>query len=162
MVMEVECKLVPNHTWDFKICVKYVWTADREIRSYSGLSSKTRVRDLPFSTAKLDLSYNQIEELPPGVFDNNPELTILYLYRNQIAQLPPGVFSYNTKLIRLDLDDNQIKELPPGVFANNTELTVLYEGTRETPEHHAVSTEYQITLTSTLGMIHTTLDQWSP
>ncbi|PFX14311.1 Carboxypeptidase N subunit 2 [Stylophora pistillata] len=72
-----------------------------------------------------DLSYNQIEELPPGVFDNNPELTILYLYRNQIAQLPPGVFSYNTKLIRLDLDDNQIKELPPGVFANNTELTVL-------------------------------------
>ncbi|CAH3139380.1 unnamed protein product, partial [Pocillopora meandrina] len=34
-------------------------------------------RHLPFSTEKLDLDDNQIEELPPGVFDNNTELAIL-------------------------------------------------------------------------------------
>ncbi|CAH3158154.1 unnamed protein product, partial [Pocillopora meandrina] len=82
-------------------------------------------RHLPFSTAKLELGNNQIKELPPGVFNNNTELTKLELGNNQIKELPPGVFNNNTELTALELGNNQIKELPPGVFNNNTELTKL-------------------------------------
>ncbi|CAH3165135.1 unnamed protein product, partial [Pocillopora meandrina] len=82
-------------------------------------------RHLPFSTAKLSLAGNQIEELPAGVFSNNNKLLNLSLEGNQIAELPAGVFSNNNKLLNLSLGYNQIKELPPRVFNNNTELIEL-------------------------------------
>ncbi|XP_078357249.1 uncharacterized protein LOC144642133 [Oculina patagonica] len=90
-----------------------------------GKQLKTVPRTLPFSTAVLDLSENQLKELPVESFSNNTEILKLLLSKNQLETLPPSVFGNNTKLELLDLSQNQLKVLPEGVFSNNAKLIYL-------------------------------------
>ncbi|XP_071439439.1 uncharacterized protein [Hetaerina americana] len=51
----------------------------------------------------LDLSYNELETLPPGIFDQQSSLKELILQNNHFRQLPERVFQYvQAKMIRLE------------------------------------------------------------
>lgn len=81
---------------------------------------------IPPTTAKLDLSNNQLNDLSQDIFSNNTHLAWLQLNNNQLRNLPLGVFSNNTKLEKLRLKNNQLKDLPSGIFSNNIQLYRLY------------------------------------
>ena len=61
---------------------------------------------------ELDLSNRNLTELPQGIFDHCPNLTILPLGGNQLTELPFWIFTRCTKLAHLDLHDNHLKTLP--------------------------------------------------
>nr|ABB21160.1 variable lymphocyte receptor A [Eptatretus stoutii] len=73
----------------------------------------------------LDLSYNQLQTLPVGVFDHLVNLDKLYLRQNQLRSLPRGVFDSLTKLTYLTLSENQLQSLPHGVFDQLNDLKTL-------------------------------------
>nr|XP_058942961.1 uncharacterized protein LOC131771203 [Pocillopora verrucosa] len=54
-----------------------------------------------------------------------PAMSKLDISNNQLKELPSGIFSNNTKLSALDISNNQLKELPSGIFSNNTKLYYL-------------------------------------
>ncbi|XP_013409666.1 phospholipase A2 inhibitor-like [Lingula anatina] len=62
----------------------------------------------------LDLSNNQITELPGGVFKPLSRLQVLYISFNQILCVPEGLFWGNQMLSILSLRFNQLKEIPKG------------------------------------------------
>jgi len=59
-----------------------------------------------YNLEHLDLSYNQLKELPPGLFDQQLSLKELILNNNQLIDLPDDMFKTisNLKLIRLDMN----------------------------------------------------------
>jgi Leucine-rich repeat (LRR) protein len=83
----------------------------------------------------LDLTANSLLELPPTVFNNLPNLTVLDLGRqsidkpnaldNQITTLPEGIFSRTTSLVRLNLLGINLTYIFPTVFALLTNLENL-------------------------------------
>ncbi|KAG4072407.1 hypothetical protein HA402_004339 [Bradysia odoriphaga] len=96
---------------------------------------------------RLDLSNNQLDELPEDIFRNNGQLRELQLDSNQIREihvgelrnleslwlpsnkletLPADVFHNNTKMRELKLDDNQLGELHADVFAQLVDLENLH------------------------------------
>ena len=64
----------------------------------------------------LNASSNNIPDLPNGVFNGMSQLTHLDLSNNKIADLPNGVFNDIGRLHFLDLSHNKITGLPNGVF----------------------------------------------
>ena len=68
------------------------------------------------STSTLNLSNNNLNTLPEGVFTGLKNLRRLELGHNQIITLPEGVFEPLTKLKALSLNNNQLITLPEGVF----------------------------------------------
>ncbi|XP_066022374.1 slit homolog 1 protein-like [Pocillopora verrucosa] len=54
-----------------------------------------------------------------------PAVSKLNISNNQLKELPSGIFSNNTKLSFLNISNNQLKELPSGIFSNNTKLYYL-------------------------------------
>ncbi len=55
---------------------------------------------------ELDLSYNHIQTLPPGAFDQLTDLQMLKLRGNSLQTLPKHMFTGLTNLKSLDLKDN--------------------------------------------------------
>ena len=89
----------------------------------------TQIQYNAFTTSLtlLDLEYNQIQELQPGIFDNLPLLKFLLLRYNKISGLQPlymsmipsvGIFNNLSSLQELSLSYNNIQELQPGIFDN--------------------------------------------
>ncbi|XP_066026642.1 relaxin receptor 2-like [Pocillopora verrucosa] len=72
-----------------------------------------------------DLGNNQIEELPPGVFNKNTELTKLQLNNNNLEKIQKGLFDGLTALTRLWLQDNRIETPHKQVFKDLAELNDL-------------------------------------
>ena len=72
----------------------------------------------------MDLSANELTEIPAGLFTGLTSLTEIELAENELSSLDAGVFSGLTALERLGLDDNELSSLPAGLF---TGLAVLEE-----------------------------------
>jgi carboxypeptidase N regulatory subunit len=70
----------------------------------------------------LSLGYNQISELPTGIFDSLTGLNYLYLYDNQISELPDGIFDSLTALNYLELSSNQLTEIDLSGLTNLRDL----------------------------------------
>ena len=97
--------------------------------SVSGHSTLTELKDIDFSSLSklttLDLSENNLEELPAEVFDSLTSLTTLDLGDNSLEELPAEVFNSLTSLITLDLSDNSLADLPDDLLNRLTSLTSL-------------------------------------
>ncbi|XP_061406343.1 slit homolog 3 protein-like, partial [Lethenteron reissneri] len=83
----------------------------------------------------IDLSGNQLQPLPEGVFDHLVNLQQLWSNSNQLtsfrwgelASLPTGVFDKLTQLVHLELQFNQLKtSIPRGAFDNLKSLTHIW------------------------------------
>ena len=66
------------------------------------------------SLRRLDLTNNQLKELPTALFQLQRTITTLYLKGNQLEELPSEIFRL-TALEELDLSNNQLKKLPAEV-----------------------------------------------
>ncbi|XP_019626648.1 PREDICTED: leucine-rich repeat-containing protein 24-like [Branchiostoma belcheri] len=82
--------------------------------------------NIPSDTARLFLSYNNIQNLSYVDFSNLTSLVFLSLSNNNISSLPAGVFSHLTHVKWLDLSDNHITDLPAGVFLHLNHLEWLF------------------------------------
>ncbi len=75
---------------------------------------------------ELNLSNNQLTNLPAGIFTGLTNLQKLYLGGNQLTNLPAGIFTGLTNLQILSLYNNQLTNLPAGIFTGLTNLQKLY------------------------------------
>ncbi|XP_037056808.1 platelet glycoprotein Ib alpha chain-like [Peromyscus leucopus] len=82
-------------------------------------------RALPALTI-LDISFNQLESLSPGVLEGLSQLQELYLQNNNLRSLSPGLFMFTTKLNKLNLANNKMCELPTGLLDGLEDLDTLY------------------------------------
>ncbi|XP_076087168.1 uncharacterized protein LOC143057692 isoform X1 [Mytilus galloprovincialis] len=82
------------------------------------------IRGLTFSglteLLHLDLSKNELGDLPSGVFDQLSSLTFLSLANNSLTVLPKQVFFHLNKLISLDLGYNKILTVGQEIFPVNS------------------------------------------
>ena len=86
----------------------------------------------------LDLNYNQLTTLRPGVFDRLTKLKYLYLNNNSLAVLPDGVFRNNLALATHRLDGNTGANFTPTADAGTdqtvaTGAEVILSGTATGP-----------------------------
>ncbi|VVC30667.1 Hypothetical protein CINCED_3A022443 [Cinara cedri] len=86
----------------------------------------------------LDLSYNQLKEIPRHMFTLMSSLLSLNLSHNpHLALIPVSVFHPLTQLRKLDISFTSIKVLSPELFFKTSSLTHLYiqnNGITELPE----------------------------
>ncbi|XP_036032684.1 platelet glycoprotein Ib alpha chain-like [Onychomys torridus] len=82
-------------------------------------------RALPALTI-LDLSFNQLESLSPGVLEGLSQLQELYLQNNNLRSLSPGLLRFTTKLNKLNLANNKLCDLPAGLLDGLEDLDTLY------------------------------------
>ncbi|XP_049842572.1 leucine-rich repeat-containing G-protein coupled receptor 4-like [Schistocerca gregaria] len=73
----------------------------------------------------VDLSDNQLDGLPAGLFRHNALLTQLKLSGNHIEAIHVDTFKANRLLQELDLSDNPLLELPPGLLQHCPHLRSL-------------------------------------
>ena len=86
----------------------------------------------------VQLNRQGIRRLRSGDFAGLAGLDELELTGNQLPELPPGIFTGLSRLRRLFLSQNQLSELPPGLFRGLSDLRELFlRGNRLT----AVATE---------------------
>ncbi|KOA75063.1 NEAT domain-containing protein [Clostridium botulinum] len=93
----------------------------------------SRLQFLGKNVTALDLTGNEITELPDGVFDNLTKLKKLDIHGNYIKKLPKGIFDKLTELTELHIGMNQFKELPQGIFDRLTKLKQLSIYNMHTP-----------------------------
>nr|AAC53320.1 platelet glycoprotein Ib-alpha [Mus musculus] len=74
----------------------------------------------------LDVSFNKLGSLSPGVLDGLSQLQELYLQNNDLKSLPPGLLLPTTKLKKLNLANNKLRELPSGLLDGLEDLDTLY------------------------------------
>ena len=65
----------------------------------------------------LDLSHTNLEELPPGLFENLVKLSELFLNGNNFKKVPGSLSMLSQSLEYLHLNDNPIKIINAGSFA---------------------------------------------
>lgn len=73
----------------------------------------------------IDLSYNQLERLNEGTFQNLHTLEQLFLGDNSLHYLSQGLFDDLIHLKLLDLHGNCLAKFPPGMFAKLESLETL-------------------------------------
>eukprot|EP01137_Pigoraptor_chileana_P002828 Opistho-2@42206 len=66
---------------------------------------------------RMELSWNQLAHLPPGLFDKLPYLESVFLGSNALVDLPDGLFDKNPLLTTLNLDSNKLTSISSGLFA---------------------------------------------
>ncbi|XP_072929282.1 uncharacterized protein [Epargyreus clarus] len=75
----------------------------------------------------LDISDNQLSEIPVNAFQTIPSLSHLNMSRNpHISILPQNVFSQNQALLTVDLSHMGLKALPVNLFSKNPNLQRIY------------------------------------
>ncbi|CBJ31219.1 Hypothetical leucine rich repeat protein [Ectocarpus siliculosus] len=74
---------------------------------------------------EVSLGYNELTQLPDGVFADLTALRFLYLEENSLTSLPSGAFSGMSLLQRLYLDSNNLSELPEEIFDGLSSLQEL-------------------------------------
>ena len=88
--------------------------------AHKNLTSLEGLQDIPTEVLAqvqiLDLSFNQLQELPIGIFNGLNKLTGLNLSGNKLQILPTGIFDGLNNLQKLYLNNNQLKELPTDIF----------------------------------------------
>ena len=74
---------------------------------------------------ELDLSFNRLTSLEPGIFDGLENIEVLNLRNNLIGFIVPGIFKNLTNLTSLDLSSTGLSSLESGVFDGLENLETL-------------------------------------
>ena len=82
-------------------------------------------RDLPPTTATLDMSRNQLRQLAPGAVDHVRQLVELRLRENSIARIHIGAFEHQRSLQTLDVSGNNLTTLDRDAFRDAVRLLHL-------------------------------------
>ncbi|XP_017482191.1 PREDICTED: peroxidasin-like [Rhagoletis zephyria] len=103
-------------------CPKDCNCFDRTVRCIH-LNLESVPRNISNDVQLIDLRYNQLEDIPPGVFSGLSHITTIYLNDNSIRTLSEDAFVgglINTKVIYLG--SNKIEYIPVGAFQPLTNL----------------------------------------
>ncbi|XP_052046732.1 chondroadherin-like protein [Apodemus sylvaticus] len=93
--------------------------------SHNNLQSLPSLGQALPALTTLDVSFNKLGSLSPGVLEGLSQLLELNLQNNDLRSLPPGLLVPTTNLRKLNLANNKLSELPPGLLDELEELTVL-------------------------------------
>lgn len=75
----------------------------------------------------LDISDNQLSEIPVNAFESIPSLSHLNMSRNpHITMLPQNIFNHNRALLVIDLSYTGMKAIPVNLFSKNLNLEQIY------------------------------------
>lgn len=95
------------------------------------------LKDLGPGVAGIELSSNDITEIPTGLFDKMTGLTHINIYGNKIKTLPKGIFDKNEELSTLWMSGNKLTDLDKDLLAKNTkirEIDLSNNGIKKLPE----------------------------
>ncbi|XP_057632385.1 platelet glycoprotein Ib alpha chain [Chionomys nivalis] len=115
-----ECELTSLQTSEKLSKLENLHLSHNSLQSLPSLG-----RALPALTI-LDLSFNQLGSLSPGVLEGLSQLQELYLQNNNLRSLPPGLLVSTTNLKKLNLANNHLRELPQGLLDGLEDLDTLY------------------------------------
>ena len=96
-----------------------------------GLSTLPEGFVLPRGLSLLNLNENPFSLLPPGLFDDLPELTDLRISYAAALHIHPGMFRNLTALEELGMIQSGIRDLPPGIFSGLRGLKSVWLGGNE-------------------------------
>ena len=95
------------------------------------------LKDLGPGVAGIELSSNDITEIPAGLFDKMTGITHINIYGNKIKTLPKGIFDNNENLSTLWMSGNKLKDLDKDLLAKNKhikEIDLSNNGIEKLPE----------------------------
>ncbi|XP_034942189.1 peroxidasin [Chelonus insularis] len=105
-------------------CPQKCWCYYTSVRCmFQGL---TKIPKIPANTTILDLRFNEIDDLPVGVFHGLKHLDTILLNDNKIKHLKKHTFSGLRNLKILNLHNNHITLIAPGTFAHLPNLRQLH------------------------------------
>ena len=99
----------------------------------------------------IDLSYNNLQDLPSQLFRQLNDLQELRLDFNQISSIPEELFKSQRQIQRIHLDHNKVTSIPKGLFSELNKLEVLH---LENNHITAIDEEAFATDSSSLREIH--------
>ena len=69
---------------------------------------------------------NKLETLPKGIFDKNENLSTLWMSGNKLKDLDKDLLAKNKRIKEIDLSNNGIEKLPEGFVKNASRLAKFY------------------------------------
>ena len=99
--------------------------------SNCNLTDISLLKKLPSTLTSLDVSNNNIKEIPKGLLDGKTNLVNFYIEGNYIKTLPEGLFKDTTNLNWISLASNQLTSIRKEDFAGLKNLTILDLTTNE-------------------------------
>ena len=95
------------------------------------------LKDLGPGVTGIELSSNDITEIPAGLFDKMTGITHINIYGNKLETLPKGIFDKNENLSTLWMSGNKLKDLDKDLLAKNKrikEIDLSNNGIEKLPE----------------------------
>ena len=95
------------------------------------------LKDLGPGVTGIELSSNDITEIPAGLFDKMTSISHINIYGNKLETLPKGIFDKNENLSTLWMSGNKLKDLDPQLLKNNKnlkEIDIANNGIEKLPE----------------------------
>lgn len=95
------------------------------------------LKDLGPGVTGIELSSNDITEIPAGLFDKMTGVTHINIYGNKLETLPKGIFDKNEDLSELWMSGNKLKNLDKDLLAKNKkikEIDLSNNGIEKLPE----------------------------
>lgn len=80
------------------------------------------LKDLGPGVTGIELSSNDITEIPAGLFDKMTSITHINIYGNKLETLPKGIFDKNENLSTLWMSGNKLKDLDKDLLAKNKKI----------------------------------------
>ena len=80
------------------------------------------LKDLGPGVTGIELSSNDITEIPAGLFDKMTGVTHINIYGNKLETLPKGIFDKNENLSTLWMSGNKLKDLDKDLLAKNKRI----------------------------------------
>ncbi|XP_052863609.1 uncharacterized protein LOC128270247 [Anopheles cruzii] len=116
----------PDFTKHCSNC-KCSWKSGRKSADCTNQRLPGVPRDLSNELQILDLSHNEIAELPGQTFVGAHQMNLqkLYLHNNGLKRVDRDAFRNLTILIELDLANNNLTALQPGTFDELTKIRVI-------------------------------------
>ncbi|CAL4060688.1 unnamed protein product, partial [Meganyctiphanes norvegica] len=104
------------------------WKSGKQSVECKGQGLAMVPAELDTATQVLDLTGNNLQELPKHVFANKSltNLQKIYLGDCKIGRIDPTAFHHLTNLVELDLSENLLTEVPSTAFSNTPALRWLY------------------------------------